>query len=82
VIEPLPKMFDARVYKRGALALHALRRCGDLPFFALLQEWTRTYAHGSVSTPELILTAGRVTGLDSKSLLHPWLYEEALPPLP
>lgn len=82
--DPGPElMFDDRVYKRGALALHALRRrCGDLAFFALLQEWTRSRAHSSVSTPEFILTADRVTGLDSESLLHPWLYEEALPPLP
>jgi aminopeptidase N len=82
--DPGPElMFDDRVYKRGSLALHALRRrCGDLAFFALLQEWTRTRAHSSVSTPEFILTADRVTGLDSESLLHPWLYEEALPPLP
>ncbi|APX00755.1 M1 family metallopeptidase [Arthrobacter sp. QXT-31] len=76
-------MFDDRVYKRGALALHALRRrSGDLAFFALLQEWTRTHAHSSVSTPEFILTANRVTGLDTEALLHPWLYEEALPPVP
>ena len=40
--DPGPElMFDDRVYKRGALALHALRRrCGDLAFFALLHDWT------------------------------------------
>jgi aminopeptidase N len=76
-------MFDDRVYKRGALALHALRmRCGDLAFFALLQEWTRTRRHGSVSTADFIFTADRATGIDSEALLHPWLFEEALPPLP
>lgn len=82
--DPGPElMFDDRVYKRGALALHALRlRCGDIAFFALLQEWTRTNRHGSVSTPEFVLTADRVTGLDSEALLHSWLFEEALPPLP
>jgi aminopeptidase N len=82
--DPGPElMFDDRVYKRGALALHALRRrCGDLAFFALLQEWTRSKVHASVSTAEFILTADRVTGLDSESLLHPWLFEEALPALP
>jgi aminopeptidase N len=82
--DPGPElMFDDRVYKRGALALHALRlRCGDLAFFTLLKEWTRTYQHGSVSTAEFILTADSVTGLDSETLLHPWLFEEALPPLP
>jgi aminopeptidase N len=82
--DPGPElMFDDRVYKRGALALHALRlRCGDLAFFTLLQEWTRTHRHGSVSTAEFILMADRVAGLDSEALLHPWLFEEALPPLP
>ncbi len=34
-------MFDDRVYKRGALALHVLRRrIGDENFFALLRDWT------------------------------------------
>jgi aminopeptidase N len=82
--DPGPElMFDDRVYKRGALTLHALRlRCGDLAFFTLLQEWTRAHQHSSVSTAEFILMADRVTGLDSESLLHPWLFEEALPPFP
>lgn len=76
-------MFDDRVYKRGALALHALRlRCGDLAFFALLHDWALRFRHGSVSTADFILTADRATGIDSEALLHPWLYEEALPPLP
>jgi aminopeptidase N len=82
--DPGPElMFDDRVYKRGALTLHALRlRCGDLAFFTLLQEWTRAHQHSSVSTAEFILMADRVTGLDSETLLHPWLFEEALPPFP
>ena len=34
------RMFDDRVYKRGALTLHALRRAvGDGRFFALLRAW-------------------------------------------
>ncbi|MDQ0634614.1 aminopeptidase N [Arthrobacter pascens] len=84
VADPGPAlMFDDRVYKRGALALHALRvRCGDLAFFALLQEWTRSRRHGSVSTAEFILLADSTAGIDSEALLHPWLFEEALPPLP
>lgn len=82
--DPGPEqMFDDRVYKRGALALHALRiRCGDLAFFALLHDWAGENRHGSVSTSDFILTADRATGIDSEALLHPWLYEEALPPLP
>jgi aminopeptidase N len=82
--DPGPElMFDDRVYKRGALALHALRlRCGDLAFFALLQDWTSANRHSSVSTAGFILAADRTTGLDSEALLHPWLHETALPPLP
>jgi aminopeptidase N len=76
-------MFDDRVYKRGALALHALRlQCGDLAFFTLLQEWTRTHRHGSVSTADFVLLANRVAGIDAEAVLHPWLFELALPPLP
>lgn len=82
--DPGPElMFDDRVYKRGALALHALRlRCGDLAFFALLHDWTAANRHGSVSTAGFILAADRATGLDTEALLHPWLHEAALPPLP
>ena len=58
--DPGPElMFDDRVYKRGALALHALRlRCGDLAFFSLLHEWASQNRHGSVSTPQFILDRG------------------------
>ncbi|MET3809839.1 M1 family metallopeptidase [Arthrobacter sp. UYEF3] len=82
--DPGPElMFDDRVYKRGALALHAVRlRCGDLAFFALLRDWTGSHRHGSVSTEEFILAADRATGMDAEAVLHPWLYEEALPALP
>jgi aminopeptidase N len=82
--DPGPElMFDDRVYKRGALALHALRvRCGDLAFFAMLHDWTDANRHGSVSTSAFILASGRATGLDTEALLHPWLLEAALPPLP
>ncbi len=82
--DPGPElMFDDRVYKRGALALHAVRlRCGDLAFFALLHDWTGSHRYGSVTTEEFILAAHRVTGMDAEAVLHPWLYQEALPPLP
>ncbi len=77
------RMFDDRVYKRGALALHALRvACGDLAFFALLHDWTSANHHSSVSTAAFILAADHTTGLDTEALLHPWLHEAALPPLP
>ncbi len=76
-------MFDDRVYTRGALAVHAVRAgCGDRAFFALLQDWTGRHRHGSVATEDFIRAADRVTGMDTAAVLRPWLYEEALPPLP
>ena len=82
--DPGPElMFDDRVYKRGALALHALRvRCGDLAFFALLHDWTDHFRHGTVTTADFIVAAAHTTGLDAEALLHPWLFADALPPLP
>ncbi|WP_258805504.1 M1 family metallopeptidase [Pseudarthrobacter sp. NS4] len=82
--DPGPEhMFDDRVYKRGALAVHAVRMaCGDLAFFALLQGWLTQHRHGSVSTHDFFVAVDRATDLDAESLLHPWLYEEVLPPLP
>lgn len=75
------RMFDDRVYKRGALALHAVRlACGDTAFFGLLRQWTETKRHGSVSTTEFIVTANAyVPGLDAASVLEPWLYQARLP---
>ena len=50
--DPGPElMFDDRVYKRGALLLHALRlTLGDDAFFELLTAWVTEHAHSTVST--------------------------------
>ncbi|WP_024287408.1 M1 family metallopeptidase [Cellulomonas sp. KRMCY2] len=49
----LANIFDDRVYKRGALTLHALRGAlGDEVFFGLVRAWTARYADGSVSTAD------------------------------
>ncbi|WP_144663078.1 M1 family metallopeptidase [Paenarthrobacter nicotinovorans] len=83
--DPGPElMFDDRVYKRGALAVHALRvAAGDEAFFAFLQHWTAGNRHGSVSTESFITAADAfMPGFDTASILRPWLYETALPALP
>ncbi|MGA7203640.1 MAG: M1 family metallopeptidase [Specibacter sp.] len=80
-------MFDDRVYKRGALALEALRQAigGEL-FFALLRQWVARNRHGTVSTAAFVrladsLCAG-VGGFNAMDVLTPWLYRKALPALP
>ena len=51
---PAPdRTFDDRVYKRGALTLHTLRRAvGDDAFFALLRSWVDTHRFGVVTTAD------------------------------
>lgn len=80
-------MFDDRVYKRGALALHALRAAaGDDLFFTLLRSWSSRFRHGSVSTADFVRVANEVcstsVGFDAAAILEPWLYETDLPHLP
>ena len=48
------KMFDDRVYKRGALTVHALRMwLGDVAFFPILEKWTTSHKMGLVETSDL-----------------------------
>jgi aminopeptidase len=82
LVDPGPEaMFDDRLYKRGALAVHALRLAlGDALFFPLLRDWVADHRHGTVTTGAFEEHAngyGPVSGL-----LRPWLREAALPSLP
>ena len=82
--DPGPElMFDDRVYKRGALLLHALRlTVGDDEFFDLLRAWTDKHAHGTVNTEAFIEFADLTTGHELGELFDAWLHREALPALP
>ncbi|GAB49665.1 M1 family metallopeptidase [Mobilicoccus pelagius] len=75
-------MFDDRVYKRGALALHAVRcAAGDDVFFDLVRGWVAAHLESVVTTDDfrahLAATAPRLA-----DVLSPWIDETALPPLP
>src|SRR5690606_6786207 len=49
------RMFDDRVYKRGALTVHALRlTIGDEAFFELLRAWTARFGHGTATTRHFV----------------------------
>ena len=74
-------MFDDRVYKRGALTLHALRRIlGDQKFFGLLREWTTRYRHSTVVTDDFIGLAAHYAEAPLKPLWDAWLYSTGVPP--
>ena len=76
-------MFDDRLYKRGALALHALRlTIGDEAFFDLLRAWVAEHLGSSVTTDAFLSYAAARTDADVRGILNPWLFEEELPPLP
>lgn len=75
-------MFDDRVYKRGALTLHALRlRVGDSTFFELLKTWATENRYGLVCTADFEATAERVAGASLGDFFESWLRSEKLPPL-
>ncbi|MFC4942138.1 M1 family metallopeptidase [Pseudonocardia sp. GCM10023141] len=77
------RLFDERVYKRGALTLHALRRTiGDVSFFALLQDWTALHRHSTVTTDQFEAVAATHAGGDLSGLFQSWLRRRALPALP
>ncbi|MCH9702595.1 MAG: M1 family metallopeptidase [Actinomycetia bacterium] len=81
--DPGPRdMFDDRVYKRGALTLHALRsQIGDTSFFALLRDWTTRYRHSNVVTDDFTDLAGQYSTDSLDALWDGWLYSTRLPPL-
>ena len=82
--DPGPElMFDDRVYKRGALTLHALRlTVGDDAFFSMLRDWVAEHTGGSVTTEDFRAFAVGRTGADLDGLFDQWLNEPALPDLP
>jgi len=81
--DPGPKdMFDDRVYKRGALTLHALRvQLGDTDFFALLRDWTARYRHSTVVTDDFTGLAAQYSQESLRPLWQAWLYSTEVPPL-
>jgi aminopeptidase N len=57
------RMFDERLYKRGALTLHALRReLGNERFFPLLRTWVAEHGHATVTTQDFTALAERHAG--------------------
>ncbi|GGN32682.1 aminopeptidase N [Actinoplanes campanulatus] len=77
------KMFDPRVYKRGALTLHALRvRVGEQAFFALLRSWVAEHRHRTVTTAQFRAHAARFTTAPLDDLFTAWLDRPVLPPPP
>jgi len=82
--DPGPEdMFDDRVYKRGALTLHALReRVGDEAFFTILRTWVERFNGRTVVSADFEALAAEVSGEDLSGLFDAWLRQVALPAFP
>jgi len=76
-------MFDDRVYKRGALALHAIRRSlGDDAFFAALAAYTQAFRHGHVTTAGFVAFFAQHSGSRAiGTFVDRWIMQAALPSL-
>ncbi|WP_420175618.1 M1 family metallopeptidase [Luteococcus sp. OSA5] len=82
----MPDMFDDRVYKRGALTLHAVRASlGDERFFEMLRTWTTENAGGVVTTDQFVQHCLRFVpedGFELAGVLDAWLRSPEIPALP
>jgi aminopeptidase len=77
------RMFDDRVYKRGALALHALRLdAGDDDFFGMLRGWATKHRYGSVTTEHFVQHVTSTLGRPAAASLDEWVRHKRLPRLP
>ena len=81
------RMFDDRLYKRGALTLHALRQVlGDRAFFSMLSAWVLTHRYSTVTTGAFVQHATAASSAPNRdrvaTLLGSWLQRPALPDLP
>lgn len=84
VVDAPEEMFTPRTYLRGASALYALRlTVGDRTFFRILATFAAAYRGRNATSQDFIRVAVAVSNRPSVSdLLHAWLYEEPVPPLP
>ncbi|HEX6969011.1 MAG TPA: M1 family metallopeptidase [Micromonosporaceae bacterium] len=83
-LDPGPdEIFSRAVYKRGALAVHALRlKVGDEAFFRILQTWTAQRRHGNGTTDDFVALAERISGQRLADFLADWLSGTAAPSIP
>lgn len=81
--DPGPRdMFDDRVYKRGAITLHALRRtAGDPALFAAVRDYVARGAHGVVEPFDLVNAFAR-QGVDVSGVIDAWVNHPELPVCP
>jgi aminopeptidase N len=74
------RIFDNRVYQRGALALQALRNVlGDTVFWTVLRTWLTDHANGAGSTSVFQNLAEEVSGQELSGFFDAWFYSATKP---
>jgi len=76
-------LFDPSVYRRGGIALHALRlQVGDDAFFEILWQWNLRFGGGSASTADFVALTEELSGQELDDFFEAWLGDGAIPDLP
>lgn len=82
--EPLYRAGESpsiRMYDRGPLALHALKRqIGDRSFDRLLRQWAQQNKHSFVSWPRFEQLAQQISGQDLTAFFAAWFRGTTVPP--
>ena len=82
-IPPSFNLFNASVYRVGAMTLHSLRlTVGDEAFFEILRTYAATFADQSVTTEDFIAVAESVAGFELDELFEAWLIDPRVPDFP
>jgi aminopeptidase N len=75
-------LFDRHAYPKGGVLLHMLRRrLGDAAFFAGIHDYLSTHAHQPVTTPDLVESLTRASGINVQPYFDQWLYKPGHPVL-
>ena len=74
------RIFDFRIYIRGAMALQALRqRVGNADFWSVMRSWVRSHRIDNGSTGEFLAVAERVSGANLDGFFDAWFFTPAKP---
>jgi aminopeptidase N len=74
------RIFDPRVYERGAMTVQALRnRIGDRDFRRLLRTWVEQHGEGTGRVGQLKRMAERVSGEQLDGFFRVWLFTPEKP---
>ena len=80
VVNSPNEMLNTYSYQKGAWVLHMLRiELGDDTFFKILKTFYSAYKYSNANTNDFISVASKVSEVNIKPLLEPWLYSNTLP---